>query len=89
MAIQFLRNYHFYLSLLGLKYYLVGRMLVRQKGCVTALPMLANTKKLLILCLRELQNSIKESTYENLKNRIYDIELDSEFEFSKTLLLMD
>lgn len=44
-----------------------------------ALIILTTQKKLRIACFRELQNSIEESVYETIKNRISDMDLEDEF----------
>lgn len=52
-----------------------------------ALLILASRKKLRIACFRELQNSIEESVYQTLKNCIYDLGLEDEFDIqAKTII---
>lgn len=86
MAIEFLKKLSFLFEPARLKIIYGGRNAGKTEGVCTALPMIANSRKLRILCLRELQNSIAESTFENLKNRITDIGLYNEFNFQKTTI---
>jgi phage terminase large subunit len=64
-----------------------GRGGLKTETVSRALLILALQKKLRIACFRELQTSIDESVYETLKNCIYDLDLEAEFEIqSKTII---
>lgn len=52
-----------------------------------ALIILARSRKLRIACFRELQNSIDESVYQTLKNRIIDLGIENEFDIQKTTII--
>ncbi len=56
-----------------------GRGAGKTENIARALIILASQKKLRIACFRELQASIAESVHETIKNQIFDMGLDEEF----------
>lgn len=61
-----------------------GRGAGKTEGFAIALILLCRTKKLRILCARELQNSIAESSKQTIEANISSMGLDNEFEILKT-----
>ena len=57
-----------------------GRGGMKSESCALALIILARQKKLRIACFREIQNSISESVYETIRNRIVESGWENEFE---------
>ena len=64
-----------------------GRGGMKTETIARALIILASQRKLRILCLRELQNSIAESVHETLKFAISDMDLDDEFDVQSTCII--
>ncbi len=56
-----------------------GRGAGKTENIARALVILASQKKLRVACFRELQTSIAESVHETIKNQIFDMGLDEEF----------
>ena len=61
-----------------------GRGAGKTENFAIALLLLSRTKKLRILCARELQNSIDESVKQTLEANIVSMGLEDEFEIQKT-----
>ncbi len=59
-----------------------GRGAGKTEGFAEALIILARSRRLRILCLREFQNSIAESVHATIKQKIYDLRLEDEFKIS-------
>lgn len=64
-----------------------GRGAGKTEGMAIALILLSRTKKLRILCLRELQNSIDESIKATLEANITSMGLDNEFEIQNARII--
>lgn len=64
-----------------------GRYGLKTETVSRALLILTSKRKLRVVCFRELQNSIDESVYQTLKNCVYDLGLDDEFDIqAKTII---
>lgn len=88
MELEFPRKLHFLLTNPArLKILYGGRNAGKTENIARALIILATKKKLRIACFRELQNSISESVYETLKNVIFDLKLDDEFDIGATSII--
>lgn len=64
-----------------------GRGGMKTETCALALIILATKLKLRVLCARDIQNSIDESVYETIKNRIIDMGLEAEFDIQATTII--
>src|ERR1700733_6252751 len=64
-----------------------GRGGMKTETIARALIILCLQKKIRVLCLRELQNSIDESVYETLKFAIQDMGLDHVFDIQKKKII--
>lgn len=64
-----------------------GRGGMKTETIARALVILCMQRRLRILCLRELQKSIAESVYENIKFAIIDMGLESEFDIRKATII--
>lgn len=60
-----------------------GRGAGKSEGCAIALILLSRTKKLRILCAREIQSSIDESVKETIEANIVNMGFENEFIFTK------
>lgn len=80
MAIEFLKSLEFILREPA-RYKVVwgGRGAGKSEGIATALIVLASAKRLRIACFREFQKSIKESVHSLIKQKIFDMGLEAEF----------
>lgn len=64
-----------------------GRGGLKTETVARALLILASRRKLRIACFREYQNSISESVYQTLKNCIYDLNLNDEFDIQAKVII--
>lgn len=64
-----------------------GRGGGKTEGVAIALIVLASKKRLRIACFREFQNSMKESVHAIIKQKIYDLRLEDEFEITQTTIV--
>lgn len=87
MAIDFLRKLAFLFEPARLKIIYGGRGAGKTEGASTALPVFANHKKLRILCCREFQNSIAQSSYQTLVSCINNAKLTDTFEIQSTKIV--
>jgi phage terminase large subunit len=87
MAIEFLRKLAFLFEPARLKIIYGGRGAGKTEGASTALPVFANHKKLRILCSREFQNSLAQSSYQTLVNCINSASLADTFQIQATRIV--
>lgn len=87
MAIEFLKKLNYLFEPARLKIGYGGRAGGKTEGMGTALPVLANTKKLRILCCREILKSIAQSSYQTLVGCINTIGLSESFDIQSTKIV--
>ena len=86
MEIEFLQKLEFLFKPASLKVAYGGRGGGKTEGFAQALIILAQTKKLRILCCREFHKSMKESVYQTLVGQINNMDLSKEFDSQKQAL---
>ena len=88
LEIEFPEKLHFLLTK-SCRYKVLfgGRGAGKTVNIARALVILSNQKKLRILCAREFQNSIRESVHETLKDQIYSMGLENEFEIQAVTII--
>jgi phage terminase large subunit len=88
MEIKFPEKLHFLLTEAATyKVLYGGRGAGKTENIARALIILTRSKRLRVACFRELQKSIEESVYETIKNAIFDMGLEDEFEIqAKTII---
>lgn len=87
MAVEFLKKLRFLFEPARLKIAFGGRAGGKTEGMGTALPIFANTKKLRILCCREILKSIAQSSYQTLAHCIEAIGLLDQFDIQTTRII--
>ncbi len=87
MAVEFLKKLRFLFEPARLKIAFGGRSGGKTEGMGTALPIFANTKKLRILCCREILKTIAQSSYQTLVHCIEAINLTDSFEVQSNRII--
>ncbi len=87
MAIEFLRKLEFLFKPASIKVAYGGRGGGKTEGFAQALTILAQNKKLRILCCREFHKSMKESVYTTLSNQIEYMGLSSQFDIQTNIII--
>jgi phage terminase large subunit len=88
MEIEFLQELSFLLDTPSrYKVLYGGRGGGKTEGIAIALIIFARMKRLRIVCFREFQKSIKESVHSTIKQKIYDLGLEAEFDIRETSIV--